>query len=122
MHNLAIFFVFLVALEALYIMRIEMFGTPEKHAQTFDIPLEYTKQEQARTAMANQGLYNGFLGVGLLLSLFLLPSAGRFFVVTMFLVFISIAAIYGWLSSGKIKILYLQGSPAFIALLLWIFF
>ena len=122
MHNLAVFFAFLVALEALYIMQLEMFGSPEKHSKTFDMPLEYTKLPNARTAMANQGLYNGFLGVGLILSLFVMPSAGRFFAVTMFLIFVVVAALYGWLSSGKIKILLLQGSPAILALILWLLF
>ena len=113
MHKIGLIFAFIVALEAFYIMGLEMFGSNEKLAQTFKMDINYVKQTQARVAMANQGLYNGFLGAGLMMSLYILPATA------MFLVFVTIAAIYGWLSTKNISVLFLQGTPAIIALIFW---
>ena len=62
--------IMIVALEALYIMGLEMFGSEEKLHQAFGLRKEYLKMPEARIAMANQGLYNGFIGVGLLFARF----------------------------------------------------
>lgn len=62
----------LVALEALYIMQLEMFASKEKLENVFGLSKEYLSMEEARVSMKNQGLYNGFIGVGLLFS-FLFP-------------------------------------------------
>jgi putative membrane protein len=76
---------------------------------------EMTPEFSASTAVlaANQGLYNGFLAVGLLWGLF----AGRRDVKVFFLACIVIAGVYGGITA-KITILYVQALPAFVALLL----
>ena len=119
MHKIGLIFAFIVALEAFYIMGLEMFGSNEKLAQTFKMDINYVKQPQASVAMANQGLYNGFLGAGLMMSLYILPASAQFMATAMFLVFVTIAAIYGWLSTKNISVLFLQGTPAIIALIFW---
>lgn len=60
----------IVAIEHLGIMLLEMFGTPQQQAQAFDMPLEDVKQPTVRVALANQGIYNGMLGVLLIVSFF----------------------------------------------------
>lgn len=100
----------LVALEALYIMQLEMFASKEKLENVFGLSKEYL------------GLYNGFIGVGLLFSRFFFPVNSQFIGTTMFVIFVIIAAIYGWLSAKNIKILLLQGTPAILALLSLIIF
>jgi putative membrane protein len=62
---------------------------------------------------ANQGLYNGFLVVGLLWGLF----AGRRDLKVFFLACIVVAGVYGGVTA-KITILYIQALPALAALLL----
>ena len=112
----------LVALEALYIMQLEMFASKEKLENVFGLSKEYLSMEETRVSMKNQGLYNGFIGVGLLLSRFFFPVNSQFIGTTMFVIFVIIAAIYGWLSAKNIKILLLQGTPAILALLSLIIF
>ena len=112
----------LVALEALYIMQLEMFASKEKLENVFGLSKEYLSMEEARVSMKNQGLYNGIIGVGLLFSRFFFPVNSQFIGTTMFVIFVIIAAIYGWLSAKNIKILLLQGTPAILALLSLIIF
>ena len=112
----------LVALEALYIMQLEMFASKEKLENVFGLSKEYLSMEEARVSMKNQGLYNGFICVGLLFSRFFFPVNSQFIGTTMFVIFVIIAAIYGWLSAKNIKILLLQGTPAILALLSLIIF
>lgn len=112
----------LVALEALYIMQLEMFASKEKLENVFGLSKEYLSMEEARVSMKNQGLYNGFIDVGLLFSRFFFPVNSQFIGTTMFVIFVIIAAIYGWLSAKNIKILLLQGTPAILALLSLIIF
>jgi putative membrane protein len=72
------------------------------------------KAEASRVLAANQGLYNGFLGAGLIWSAWLRPD---FHVVLFFLACVIIAGVYGGLTAGH-KILYVQALPALIALIL----
>ena len=67
--------------------------------------------------MANQGLYNVFIGAGLLLSRFVLPANAQYAGSLMFVIFVIIAAVYGWLSAKNLRILLAQGTPAILALL-----
>ena len=46
----------LVALEALYIMQLEMFASKEKLENVFGLSKEYLSMEEARVSMKNQGL------------------------------------------------------------------
>ena len=67
----------------------------------------------ASAALAkNQGLYNGFLAVGLLWGLW----SGQRDVVIFFLLCVIVAGIFG-AATAKITILYTQALPALIALL-----
>ena len=68
----------LVALEALYIMQLEMFASKEKLENVFGLSKEYLSMEETRVSMKNQGLYNGFIGVGLLFSRFFFPVNSQF--------------------------------------------
>lgn len=72
------------------------------------------KAEASRVLAANQGLYNGFLGAGLIWSAWLRPD---FHVVLFFLACVIVAGVYGGLTAGR-KILYVQALPAVIALIL----
>ena len=117
MSLLSTILIFVVALEALYIMGLEMFASNEKLHQIFGLANKYLEMPEARVAMANQGLYNGFIGAGLLLSRFVLPNNAQYSASLMFVCFVVIAAIYGWLSAKNPKILLAQGSPAILALL-----
>ncbi len=111
-------FVVLVALEALFIMGLEIFGTQTAMARrAFGLSREYLATRTARSAMANQGLYNGFVGVGLLYARYGLTGAAAYRMQLVFVGFVVVAAIFGALTANK-QIILTQGSPAIVALLL----
>jgi putative membrane protein len=115
MKVLGIALVLLVALEHLYFLYLEMFlwTTPEG-AQ--DLRQHPEKAEASKVLAANQGLYNGFLAAGLLWGL-VYPGAAAGVISRCFSsACVIVAGIYGGLTVSR-RILYLQGGPALLALL-----
>lgn len=109
--------ILIVAFEALFIMVLEMFFTQTKLARNaFDLSKEYLQQKEAKVSMANQGLYNGFIGIGIIVSRFILPFDARNMALYLFIGFVIIAALYGAVTANK-KIILSQGLPAIIALI-----
>jgi putative membrane protein len=106
----------LVALIHIYIVYLEMFAwSKPKGLRVFGMTQEVA--DASKTLAANQGLYNGFLAAGLIWGL--VHPNGNFGhqVVIFFLFTVIVAAIYGALTVKK-SILFMQGLPAFIALIL----
>lgn len=104
----------LVALLHVYILMLEMFLW-EKPAgrRAFGLTPEFAAQ--TRVLAANQGLYNGFLAVGLFWGLWL--GADGFAVKVFFLACVLIAGLYGAATANR-RILFVQAVPAAIGLLL----
>jgi Predicted membrane protein len=71
MQILTLFLVALVALEHIGIAGLEMFAKPEIQANAFDMPVNFVKTKEAQTALANQGIYNGMLGLLILVNDFI---------------------------------------------------
>ncbi|AUJ30021.1 MAG: DUF1304 domain-containing protein, partial [Liquorilactobacillus hordei] len=121
MSILSYILVVLVALEAIFIMLLEMFAVESKVSQkAFGLSPEYLSQKEAKIAMANQGLYNGFVGVGILVVLFVFPSNAVFYGALLFVGFVVIAAIYGSLTVNP-KVIFSQGLLAILAVLSLLF-
>jgi putative membrane protein len=103
----------IIGLFHIWILVLEMFlWTKPTGRKTF-----MTSKEEAETSKvlaANQGLYNGFLAAGLLISLIQTESVGGSFKV-FFLSCVAIAGIYGGLTANK-RIILVQTVPAAIAL------
>ena len=105
----------IVALEHLYIMYFEMFAWETIGKRTFkSLPKELFTPTKGLAA--NQGLYNGFLAAGLIWSFFISDPQWSKNVAVFFLSCIIIAAIFGAITAGK-RILFVQGTPAILALL-----
>lgn len=107
----------LVAIIHSYIMHLEMvLWTTEKGIKIFGLK---SKQfaEETKVLAANQGLYNGFLAVGLFWSVLIKNKEVALF----FLSCVLIAGIYGAFSTKKIKIFYIQSIPAIIAIMICLF-
>ncbi len=106
-----------VAFEHVFILVLEMFlWQTEFGMKVFKL----TPETAATTATLakNQGLYNGFLAAGLIWALFFIQdSSQKYQTIVFFLVCIVIAAIFGS-ATAKFSILFTQGGPAIIALLL----
>ena len=104
----------LVALIHFYIVWLEMaaWDTPAGR-KAFGTTPEFAAQ--SKVLAANQGLYNGFLAVGLVLGLWLgINSDGRTVVIYL-LACVLIAGLYGAATASR-KILYVQALPAALAL------
>lgn len=107
--------VILVALEHLYIMVLEMFlWTKPRTRNIFGI----TEQdaEISKPLAANQGLYNGFLAVGLFYSLLTNIPDTAFQFKVFFLLCVIVAGIYAGVTV-KPRIALVQAVPAIIALI-----
>ena len=113
MKTLTIILIAFVAFEHIYFLILEMFyWTKPKGIKTFGLK---SKQfaEETKALAANQGLYNGFLAAGLIFSIIQKDLKIAIF----FLIFVTIAGIYGSYSTKKIKLFYVQAIPAIIALI-----
>jgi len=90
--------------------------TKPKGIKTFGLESkEYA--EKTKVLAANQGLYNGFLAIGLIYALIVKETNTKIF----FLSCVIIAGVYGAYSTKKIRLFYIQAIPAIIAILLVIF-
>ncbi|MGG6463672.1 DUF1304 domain-containing protein [Solilutibacter silvestris] len=104
----------LVALLHIYILVLEMFlWTKPAGRKAFGLTQEFA--DQTKVLGANQGLYNGFLAVGLIYGLVQGPAGLSFKV--FFLACVVVAGVYGAATASK-KILFVQAVPAAIALAL----
>ena len=104
-------FVALVALLHFGFLVLEMFlWTGSIGQRMFSMTPEFA--DQTAVLAANQGLYNGFLAVGLLWGA--LRVSGDFMI--FFLLCVIVAGVYGGLTA-KMSILYIQAAPGLIALL-----
>lgn len=101
----------LVALLHFGFLVLEMFlWTGSIGQRMFSMTPEFA--DQTAVLAANQGLYNGFLAVGLLWGAI---RVSRDFMI-FFLLCVIVAGIYGGLTA-KMSILYIQAAPGLIALL-----
>ena len=115
MSILSTMLVTLVAMLFFYIMYLETFATDsESTSRVFNIPQEELKRKNLNTLFKNQGVYNGLLGAALLYGIFL--SKNPVEIVSLLLVYIILAAIYGGLTSDK-KIILKQGGLPILALI-----
>ena len=104
----------LIAIEHLYFLILEMFlWTKPKGIKAFGLKSK-SFAEETKVLAANQGLYNGFLAAGLVLSL----TLESFYFLIFFLSCVAIAGVYGAISTRKRKLFYIQGLPAIITLIL----
>ncbi|MBC1483955.1 DUF1304 domain-containing protein [Listeria sp. FSL L7-1509] len=117
MTILAFILTFIVMIEHIYIMILEMFFANTKlAAKTFGVEKELLENKKVQTLFANQGLYNGFLAGGLAWGLFFAGDVYASTVQIFFLSCVVIAALFGGATSSK-GILVKQGLPAILALI-----
>lgn len=101
-----------MALEHFYFLILEMFlWTKPRTIKIFGIR-DKNLAEDTKVLAANQGLYNGFLSVGLIISLLFNEEN----VSILFLSFVIIAGIYGAYSTKNKKLFIVQSIPAIIGL------
>ena len=101
----------------LYIMGLEMFLWKTPYGRKV---FKMSEEKAATTAVLakNQGLYNGFLAFGLLGSLFLDDPTSKWQVQSFLLGCVTLAGIYGSMTTKDKSIFLIQGFPALVALIL----
>ena len=100
----------------IWAMLLEMvFWTKPLGRKTFGLSKE--DAETSKMLAMNQGLYNGFLAAGLILSLVVANQETAFTLQVFLLTCVALAGILGGITA-KITIMFLQGVPAMIALAL----
>ncbi len=104
----------LIGIEHFIIMYVEMFLWTKPFAlKAFNQTL--VQAESSKVLAANQGLYNGFLGAGLIVSLIADYWPGQVY----FALCVLVAGLYGGLTAKR-SILFVQALPAALCLtLLW---
>ena len=102
----------IVALEHLYIMYLETFAThSDTTSRVFNMSKEL-QRDSVTNLFKNQGIYNGLIAVFLLYGIF----TNSQLLVTVFVLNVFFAAIYGAITANK-KIILTQGGPAILTLL-----
>ena len=113
MNTISIILIAFIAFEHLYFLVLEMFlWTKPKGIKTFGLKSKEFAEE-TKVLAANQGLYNGFLAAGLIFSI--LGTSIPFAI--FFLICVTIAGIFGSYSTKNIRLFFLQGVPAILALI-----
>ncbi|MCB1177165.1 MAG: DUF1304 domain-containing protein [Leptospiraceae bacterium] len=115
MKILGLIFSWIVALEHIFILVLEMFLWESLGLKVFKMTPELAAQ--SKTLAMNQGLYNGFLAAGLIWGLlFISNKEWKVNVLNFFLSCVIVAGIFGGLTA-KFSIIFTQGTPALIAIL-----
>ena len=120
LRNIGVILTILVGIEHIGIMWLEIFGKPELQAKSFDMDINFVKQPAAKTALANQGIYNGMLGLLILIVFFFFRIPTLITVWQLLLAFVVVVAIFGGFTASK-KIFVVQMLPALIAFILLFF-
>lgn len=106
----------IIAVLHLYIMYFEMFAWETTGRKIFrQFPKELFPA--TKVMAGNQGLYNGFLAAGLIWSLFIEEPNMKLYVSVFFTSCVFIAGVYGAMTASR-RILFVQGLPALLALIL----
>ena len=116
LQTIGIIVTFLVGIEHIGIACLEIFGNSKLQAKSFDMNINFVAQKPAKISMANQGIYNGLLGILIILVWFIFPFNWLLVVWQLLLGFIVIAGIFGGFTATK-KIFLVQMLPALIALI-----
>ncbi len=111
---LATILAWIVGIEHLGIMVLEIWASPKQQAKAFGLSNDYTQQPEARISMANQGIYNGMLGLLIIATTWLFGGTIQLQVWALLLLFIIVVAFYGGLTVGK-KVWIMQLLPAVLA-------
>ena len=109
----------IIAFLHLYFLFFEMFAWTTMGPKIFrGFPKEFFPK--TRSMAANQGLYNGFLGAGLIWTFFIENLEWQENIALFFLSCVAIAGIYGSFSVSK-KIFFIQAVPAIVTILILLF-
>lgn len=114
MSFLATVLILLIAALHFYILWFEMFAWESRGPKVFrSFPRELFAPTKAMAA--NQGLYNGFLAVGLIWSRLISDPVWAQNVALFFLICVAVAGIFGAATASK-KIFQVQALPALVAI------
>ena len=106
------------SIRVFYIFYLEtMVTTSSNTARVFKMEEEELRRSSVTTLFKNQGVYNGLIGVLILIAIFVVPSITW---LVLLLAYIILVALYGSLTSDKM-ILLKQGRLAILTLITLLF-
>ena len=106
------------SIRVFYIFYLETIATTSSNtARVFKMQEEELSRPSVTTLFKNQGVYNGLIGVLILIAIFVVPSITW---LVLLLVYIILVALYGSLTSDKM-ILLKQGGLAILTLITLLF-
>ena len=112
MSTITLVFTLVVAIEHLYIMYLETLATNSRQtSRIFGITPEQLSDKTTSTLLKNQGIYNGFLAILIVVA----ALTGNILWTRLLLSFVILVAIYGSVTSNP-SIILKQGGIAIIAL------
>lgn len=116
MEFITSFLILFIALEHFGFLYLEMFLWSKKAGRKI---FSHSKEDAEKTKVlaANQGLYNGFIAIGLVWGFFHPNQDFGSQIILFFLSCIIVAGIYGGLTAKK-SILYIQALPALVTVIL----
>ena len=104
----------LIALEHFYIFYLESMATQsDATSRVFNMDKTELARPSVTSLFKNQGIYNALIGIFLIYGIYFSHSLE---IVTIFVLFVIGAALYGTLTANK-KIILTQGGPAILTLL-----
>lgn len=115
MNSVSLILVVILGVLHIGIMGLEMFASPATQAKSFGMPERFVHQPEAQTALKNQGIYNGMLGVLFLLSLVLFSGSAQVMAFRLLSAFVLVVGLYGGFTATK-KIFLIQALPGLVAL------
>ncbi|WP_412989337.1 DUF1304 family protein [Pediococcus siamensis] len=107
----------LIAAAHLYFLYIELFASYEMVSKFFNIPLNIVKNSIMQKFIQNLGLFSGFIGLVLLLTVIIVPSGPMKYMLIFLNLFVFLNGIYEGFVFSRRFYLY-EALPGFIALLL----
>ncbi|MDM1074174.1 DUF1304 domain-containing protein [Empedobacter brevis] len=119
MQAIATILTIIVTVEHLYILWMEMFAWETTGKKVFGKSLPNELFRPTKRLAANQGLYNGFLAVGLIWSFLIENTEWSFNIRLFFLGCVVVAGVFGAVTASK-KIFFVQALPALLAILVTI--
>jgi len=118
--TIAVLVSLIIALAHIYFLYIELFGSYERVGKFFNIPVNIVKNAMIQRFIQNLGLFSGFIGLVIILTLIIVPSGPMKYMLIFLNLFVLLNGIYEGFVFSK-RFFWYEALPGAIAILLAIF-
>ncbi|GAB5054188.1 MULTISPECIES: DUF1304 family protein [Pediococcus] len=118
--TIAVLVSLIIALAHIYFLYIELFASYEVVGKFFNIPVNIVKNAMIQRFIQNLGLFSGFIGLVIILTLIIVPSGPMKYMLIFLNLFVLLNGIYEGFVFSK-RFFWYEALPGAIAILLAIF-